>query len=39
MNQLQKEILQLKNVENKKIDELGLHRNEETFEIEGVFNR
>ena len=36
MNQLQKEIKELKDISDKKIDELGLHRNEETLEIEGV---
>ena len=35
INQFSKEIEELKHVKDKKIDELGLHRNEETMEIEG----
>jgi len=36
MNQLQKEIKELKEISDKKMDDLALHRNEETLEIEGV---
>ena len=36
VNKLKKEIFELKDVPNKKFDELGLHRNEETLEIEGI---
>jgi hypothetical protein len=35
VNKLKKEIHELKHVPNKMIDEMGLHRNEDTFEMEG----
>ena len=39
MSQLEKEITETKDVENKQIDKAALHRNEITQEIEGQENK
>ena len=38
-SKLVKEIEETKNMDNKKIDDIALHRNEKTLEIEGTYDQ